>query len=305
MRRVPIAALAVAVTALVAAACGTPVKAGRGSRQARASRPAGSWQPSPTGRSPPRRPNIVFVLMDDFSLDLLPTLRSARVMARRGASYDNAFVVDSLCCVSRSATFTGQYPHQTGVLTNTSNLPNPSRTRSGAGAAFATHGNQARTFALELQRVGLRDGLHRQVPQRLRGAVAPASCCRRSRQGWSDFRAIFGTAYDGWDFQGTRTTSKGTTVLRSWPAPPASASPEGAGPRVRRHRDRQPGDEVPAPATRGPAAVLPPGRAVRPARPHRRPAGVRRRVVVPCRVPRPAGRLPGSAATAASLTAAT
>ena len=42
--------------------------------------------------------------------------------------------------------------------------------------------------------------------------------------GWSDFRAIFGTAYDGWDFQGTRTTSKGTTVLRSWPAPPPSAS---------------------------------------------------------------------------------
>ena len=41
--------------------------------------------------------------------------------------------------------------------------------------------------------------------------------------GWSDFRAIFGTAYDGWDFQGTRTTDKGTTVLRSWPAPPAAA----------------------------------------------------------------------------------
>ena len=52
MRRVPIAAIAVAVTALLAAACGTPVKAGRRSRPAR---PAGRWRPpSPIGRLPPR-----------------------------------------------------------------------------------------------------------------------------------------------------------------------------------------------------------------------------------------------------------
>jgi arylsulfatase A-like enzyme len=44
--------------------------------------------------------------------------------------------------------------------------------------------------------------------------------------GWSDFRAIFGTAYDGWDFQGLRPGPKGTSILRSWPAPPRSA-PEG------------------------------------------------------------------------------
>ena len=224
MRRVPIAAVAVMVTALVAAACGTPVKAAEGVEGL--DRPAvGAVRDR---LAPPRRPNIVFVLMDDFSLDLLPTMRSARVMARRGASYENAFVVDSLCCVSRSATFTGQYPHQTGVLTNTSDL-STGRGPLGGWRGFAGHGNQARTFAVGLQESGYVTGY---VGKYLNGYEV-----RSRRQllppvppGWSDFRAIFGTAYDGWDFQGTRTTSKGATVLRSWPAPPKSAS--------RKKRDR-------------------------------------------------------------------
>ena len=49
------------------------------------------------------KPNIVLVLMDDFSMDLVQTMRAARDMRRRGASYSHAFVVDSLCCVSRSS----------------------------------------------------------------------------------------------------------------------------------------------------------------------------------------------------------
>ena len=67
------------------------------------------------------RPNIVLVVVDDLSVDLLQTMRSPQVMRRAGASYSHAFVTDSLCCVSRASLFTGQYPHQTGVRTNTSN----------------------------------------------------------------------------------------------------------------------------------------------------------------------------------------
>ncbi len=221
MRRAPMATVALGVTALLAAACGVPTAV---SDQLSRSQPTTGVEALPavqTAPVAPSRPNIVFVLMDDFSMDLLPTMRSARLMARRGASYENAFVVDSLCCVSRSATFTGQYPHQTGVLTNNSNLPNR-HGPLGGWRGFATYGNQARTFAVGLQESGYVTGFvgkylngyevqaHQQLPP-----VPP---------GWSDFRAIFGTAYDGWDFQGTRTTAKGTTVVRSWPAPPASAS---------------------------------------------------------------------------------
>jgi N-acetylglucosamine-6-sulfatase len=231
MRRAPIAAVAVTATALVAAACGTPASATdgldpstrlvpqllRAGQVERGAATIAAHDPEPA-----KRPNIIFVLMDDFSMDLLRTMRSARVMARRGAVYDNAYVVDSLCCVSRSATFTGQYPHQNGVLTNTSNLPNR-RGPMGGWRGFATNGNQPRTFAVRLQESGYVTGY---VGKYLNGYEV------RSRlqlvppvpPGWSDFRAIFGTAYDGWDFQGLRPGPKGTSILRSWPAPPRSAS---------------------------------------------------------------------------------
>jgi len=215
MRRAPIVGVAVAVTALLAAACGAPVVALQSLD--RLDRPVATEART----DPPRRPNIVFVLMDDFSMDLLRTMRSARVMARRGASYDRAYVVDSLCCVSRSATFTGQYPHQNGVLTNTSNLPNREGPLGG-WRSFARYGNQARTFAVRLQEAGYVTGY---VGKYLNGYEVRArhQLPPPTPPGWSDFRAIFGTAYDGWGFQGIRPGPKGTSVLRSWPAPPRSA----------------------------------------------------------------------------------
>jgi arylsulfatase A-like enzyme len=225
MRRAWGFSLALSLTALVAAACGVPGAAMSGLDQLVGDGPPRASVPTRSAAEPRgtsgRRPNIVFVLMDDFSMDLLRTMKSARYMAAHGASYDNAFVVDSLCCVSRSATFTGQYPHQTGVLTNTTNLPNRLGP-IGGWRGFARNGNQARTFALRLQQSGYTtgyvgkylNGYEVQGHDQLMPPVPP---------GWSDFRAIFGTAYDGWDFQGDRPAGKSRSVLRSWPAPPASA----------------------------------------------------------------------------------
>jgi arylsulfatase A-like enzyme len=226
MRRSPIASVAVIVTALAAAACGAPQGRADDPMTVPSAAPAAPAVPTAAvavhQETAPRRPNVVFVLMDDFSMDLLRTMRSARYMARHGASYDHAFVVDSLCCVSRSATFTGQYPHQTGVLTNTTNLPNR-QGPLGGWRGFAKNGNQARTFAVRLQEAGYVTGY---VGKYLNGYEVDAQdqALPPTPPGWSDFRAIFGTAYDGWSFQGLRPGPKGTSVLRSWPAPPASAS---------------------------------------------------------------------------------
>ena len=61
---------------------------------------AGRWARGPVLERPP---SIVMVLMDDFSLDLVDTMRSAAAMRRDGASTArNSFVADSLCCVSRT-----------------------------------------------------------------------------------------------------------------------------------------------------------------------------------------------------------
>lgn len=165
-----------------------------------------------------KRPNIVLVLMDDFSMDLVQTMRSVRDMRRRGADYSHAFVVDSLCCVSRSSLFTGQYPHQTGVRTNTSGTA--SGMPLGGWPAFEGNGNPARSFNVALQQAGYTTGFvgkylneYEWAPGR---AVPPAP------PGWSELNVVFGSAYDGWGFAST-TLNDGRLQIRQHDAPPLSA----------------------------------------------------------------------------------
>ena len=165
-----------------------------------------------------RRANIVLVVMDDFSLDLVQTLRSAREMRRRGADYSHAFVVDSLCCVSRSSLFTGQYPHQTGVRTNTSG--NASGMPLGGWSAFESNGNPERSFNVALQQSGYTTGFvgkylneYEWIPGR---ALPPAP------PGWSELNVVFGSGYDGWDFASTNL-SNGRLQVEQHEAPPLSA----------------------------------------------------------------------------------
>ena len=117
------------------------------------------------------RPNIVMVLMDDASYELLATMPQAIRMQADGATYENAHVVDSLCCPSRASIFTGRAPHQTGVLTNT---PNDPRDPIGGYAAYTAHGNAPRAFNLALQQGGYTTGF---VGKYLNGYV------RSTRQG--------------------------------------------------------------------------------------------------------------------------
>ena len=39
-------------------------------------------------------------------------------MERRGETFSNYFVTDSLCCPSRASIFTGRFPHNTHVTSN-------------------------------------------------------------------------------------------------------------------------------------------------------------------------------------------
>src|SRR5436190_23396301 len=57
----------------------------------------------------PRRPNIVFVLTDDLSWNLVRFMPEVRRMRRDGATFTNYFVTSSLCCSSRASIFTGRY----------------------------------------------------------------------------------------------------------------------------------------------------------------------------------------------------
>ena len=65
------------------------------------------------------RPNVVLVLTDDQrwdTLNVMPTVQSR--LAARGVTFENAFVVNPICCPSRASTLTGRYSHSTGVYNN-------------------------------------------------------------------------------------------------------------------------------------------------------------------------------------------
>ena len=72
--------------------------------------------------APPGAPSIVMILTDDQDvqsgmLAYMPHLQE--LLAARGMSFPNNYVPLSLCCPSRTTILRGQYPHNTGVLTNT------------------------------------------------------------------------------------------------------------------------------------------------------------------------------------------
>jgi N-acetylglucosamine-6-sulfatase len=97
------------------------------------------------------RPNIVFVLTDDLSMNLLPYMPQVQALQARGMTFRNYFVSDSLCCPSRSSIFTGNFPHNTGVFTNTG--------PSGGIRAFFSHDDEHSTFNLALQHAGYRTAM--------------------------------------------------------------------------------------------------------------------------------------------------
>ena len=102
--------------------------------------------PAPAVPAGARRPNIVFILADDFALNLVQYMPNLLKMQRDGVTFANYFVTDSLCCPSRSSIFTGRYPHDTGIYRNVG--------ADGGYQGFLTRGHQQSTFATALTTAG-------------------------------------------------------------------------------------------------------------------------------------------------------
>ena len=103
---------------------------------------AGSAAPAAPKSGPAKatdHPNIVFVLTDDLSWNLLKYMPHVQQMRNDGETFSRYFVTDSLCCPSRSSIFSGRLPHNTGVFTN--NPPD------GGFEVFHDRGEESDTFA--------------------------------------------------------------------------------------------------------------------------------------------------------------
>ncbi|MBL1113222.1 sulfatase [Streptomyces sp. 110] len=96
------------------------------------------------------KPNIVYVLTDDLAWNLVKYMPHVEQMRKKGTTFTDFFATDSLCCPSRSSLLTGQYPHNTGVFTNSGD--------DGGYRAFMKNRNEEKTFGPALQRAGYRTG---------------------------------------------------------------------------------------------------------------------------------------------------
>jgi N-acetylglucosamine-6-sulfatase len=149
------------------------------------------------GAFTPPQPNIVFVLTDDLSTDLLPYMPNVRRLQRRGTTFANYFVTDSLCCPSRASILTGAYPHDTGIFRNTG--------ADGGFLAFHARGLEQATYATSLQGAGYRTALlgkylNQYSPDRIRTALGGPYV----PPGWSDW-TVAGNGYQGFGYRLART----------------------------------------------------------------------------------------------------
>ncbi|MGI8434809.1 MAG: sulfatase family protein [Nocardioidaceae bacterium] len=138
------------------------------------------------------RPNILFVLVDDMSMDELPYLESVNhLIADRGVRFDRAFVPYPLCCPARATILSGQYPHNHGVMSNKAPL--------GGVTAF----RDKQTLPVWLQRSGYNTmliGKYLNQYKKIGDYLPP---------GWSDWRGVLTELqYRTWDMNrnGRRVT---------------------------------------------------------------------------------------------------
>ena len=97
------------------------------------------------------QPNIVLILTDDQRYDELsmPTVQSQLI--DKGTTFTNGFVVDPLCCPSRTTILTGKYSHSTDVYDN--------KPPHGGYTTFHTEGEESSTIATWLHGAGYYTGL--------------------------------------------------------------------------------------------------------------------------------------------------
>jgi arylsulfatase A-like enzyme len=130
-------------------------------------------------------PNIVFVLTDDLSWNLVQFMPHVLKMQKDGVTFTNYFVTDSLCCPSRSSIFTGRYPHDTGIYRNTGD--------DGGFVAFRSRGHEQSTFAASLSAAGYRTAM---LGKYLNGYL-PAK--HAAAPGWATW-AVAGNGYPEFNY---------------------------------------------------------------------------------------------------------
>ncbi|HEU5029832.1 MAG TPA: sulfatase [Spirillospora sp.] len=143
--------------------------------------------PGPKGA----RPNIVYVLTDDLSWDLVDYMPHVKELQKRGLTFSNYFVADTLCCPSRATILTGMYPHNTGVLSN-----DPP---TGGFQVFNNRGDEKVTFATALQQAGYSTALMGKYLNGYETTKKQGSSRTYVPPGWSEWQ-VTGLGYANYNY---------------------------------------------------------------------------------------------------------
>jgi arylsulfatase A-like enzyme len=151
--------------------------------------------PDPTAPASPSHPNIVFVLTDDLSWNLVKYMPNVLKLQRDGMTFTNYTVTDSLCCPSRASILTGDFPHNTHVVSN--NPPN------GGYYQFMLHHEQKSTYATSLAGAGYATGfmgkyLNGYDPQPT-GSLSQVVAGAPVPPGWSTWNGV-GNGYSEYNY---------------------------------------------------------------------------------------------------------
>jgi N-acetylglucosamine-6-sulfatase len=147
-------------------------------------------RPATAAAASAHRPNVLFVLTDDLDAAELRYLpRTRALIGRRGTTFDNYFVSNSLCCPSRATTLRGQYAHNTGVWSNGGE-------NGGFEHAYRT-GVEQDTVATRLHGAGYATSLAGKYLNGYPNGATPAYV----PAGWDDWAsAVSGNPYTEYDY---------------------------------------------------------------------------------------------------------
>jgi N-acetylglucosamine-6-sulfatase len=141
-----------------------------------------------SGATAVQHPNIVFVLTDDLTWNLVKYMPNVRAMRREGETFTRYFVTDSLCCPSRASIFTGRFPHNTGIFTNSP--------PDGGFDAFHSSGQESDTFATSIHAIR---GAHYETAMMGKYLNGYEPSTLYTPPGWTEWD-VAGDAYPEYDY---------------------------------------------------------------------------------------------------------
>ena len=138
-----------------------------------------------------KRPNVIFILTDDLSWNLVRYMPHVRQMQKDGVTFQKFFVTNSLCCPSRASIFTGKFPHNTGIYANGG--------KYGGFTRFHDTGLEKDTFATRLHNSGYTTALMGKYLNGYTPSLRVDGSEKYVPPGWDEWD-VAGKAYDEFDY---------------------------------------------------------------------------------------------------------